>query len=173
MKWLEKTAPMALTGASAGGFGGLNAAKELADKGIGVTLIDKTTHHLFSPLRYQWQPPVVCAFWQTLREANLAICPFDLCGSSKRSKASRIIIDGGKAKYIAPGFLKLSQGLVSSLLAARWPITVTALVSTTVPCRFSNFTVAVPVSSCAKGRDAHPDKSQAYVGATVRCCLLG
>jgi NADH:ubiquinone reductase (H+-translocating) len=36
-----------------GGFGGLSAAKELAGKGVGVTLIDRTNHHLFQPLLYQ------------------------------------------------------------------------------------------------------------------------
>src|SRR5258708_9443550 len=36
-----------------GGFGGLSAAKELAGKGVGVTLIDKTNHHLFQPLLYK------------------------------------------------------------------------------------------------------------------------
>src|ERR1700756_3497762 len=36
-----------------GGFGGLTAAKELAGKSVGVTLIDKTNHHLFQPLLYQ------------------------------------------------------------------------------------------------------------------------
>jgi NADH dehydrogenase len=36
-----------------GGFGGLSAAKELAGKGVRVTLIDRTNHHLFQPLLYQ------------------------------------------------------------------------------------------------------------------------
>ena len=36
-----------------GGFGGLSAAKEFAGKRVGVTLIDKTNHHLFQPLLYQ------------------------------------------------------------------------------------------------------------------------
>jgi hypothetical protein len=36
-----------------GGFGGLTAAKELAGKGVSVTLIDRTNHHLFQPLLYQ------------------------------------------------------------------------------------------------------------------------
>ena len=36
-----------------GGFGGLSAAKELAGKGVDVTLIDRTNHHLFQPLLYQ------------------------------------------------------------------------------------------------------------------------
>ena len=36
------------------GFGGLNAAKSLANQpGFSVTLIDKTNHHLFQPLLYQ------------------------------------------------------------------------------------------------------------------------
>jgi NADH:ubiquinone reductase (H+-translocating) len=37
-----------------GGFGGLNAARLLADKkDLKVTLIDRTNHHLFQPLLYQ------------------------------------------------------------------------------------------------------------------------
>ena len=37
-----------------GGFGGLNAAKELGSvAGIDVTLIDRRNHHLFQPLLYQ------------------------------------------------------------------------------------------------------------------------
>lgn len=36
-----------------GGFGGLEAAKALADTDIDVLLIDKTNHHLFQPLLYQ------------------------------------------------------------------------------------------------------------------------
>jgi NADH:ubiquinone reductase (H+-translocating) len=36
-----------------GGFGGLSTAKELAGKGVRVTIIDRTNHHLFQPLLYQ------------------------------------------------------------------------------------------------------------------------
>ena len=36
-----------------GGFGGLEAAKALADQAVDVTLVDKTNHHLFQPLLYQ------------------------------------------------------------------------------------------------------------------------
>lgn len=36
-----------------GGFGGLTAAKELAEKDFNITVIDKTNHHLFQPLLYQ------------------------------------------------------------------------------------------------------------------------
>lgn len=36
-----------------GGFGGLNAARELRRADVDVVLIDKTNHHLFQPLLYQ------------------------------------------------------------------------------------------------------------------------
>lgn len=36
-----------------GGFGGLNAAKDLGDAAVKVTLIDKRNFHLFQPLLYQ------------------------------------------------------------------------------------------------------------------------
>jgi NADH dehydrogenase len=36
-----------------GGFGGLNAARRLADAKVDVTLIDRRNHHLFQPLLYQ------------------------------------------------------------------------------------------------------------------------
>ena len=35
------------------GFGGLNAARELADVDAEVTVVDRTNHHLFQPLLYQ------------------------------------------------------------------------------------------------------------------------
>src|SRR5918994_7895087 len=36
-----------------GGFGGLNAVRELADADVDVTMVDRTNHHLFQPLLYQ------------------------------------------------------------------------------------------------------------------------
>src|SRR5258707_5965313 len=36
-----------------GGFGGLWAAKALANKPVEVTLIDRKNHHVFQPLLYQ------------------------------------------------------------------------------------------------------------------------
>jgi NADH dehydrogenase len=36
-----------------GGFGGVYAARKLADQPVDVTLIDRTNHHLFQPLLYQ------------------------------------------------------------------------------------------------------------------------
>ena len=35
-----------------GGFGGLSAAKKLAGKPVGVTLVDRKNHHTFQPLLY-------------------------------------------------------------------------------------------------------------------------
>ena len=36
-----------------GGFGGLSAAKALANKPVDVMLIDRKNHHVFQPLLYQ------------------------------------------------------------------------------------------------------------------------
>src|SRR5215212_8026412 len=36
-----------------GGFGGLQAAKELGNKAVDVALIDRKNHHTFQPLLYQ------------------------------------------------------------------------------------------------------------------------
>ncbi len=36
-----------------GGFGGLNAARNLKDAPVDVTIVDRTNHHLFQPLLYQ------------------------------------------------------------------------------------------------------------------------
>lgn len=36
-----------------GGFGGLAAARALADEAVEVTVVDRTNHHLFQPLLYQ------------------------------------------------------------------------------------------------------------------------
>lgn len=35
------------------GFGGIKAAKLLADKNVDVTIVDKHNYHLFQPLLYQ------------------------------------------------------------------------------------------------------------------------
>src|SRR6201992_2181254 len=36
-----------------GGFGGLYAAKGLANKDVSVTLVDRKNHHIFQPMLYQ------------------------------------------------------------------------------------------------------------------------
>lgn len=46
----EPTKNVVIVGA---GFGGLSAAKELANAPVQVTLIDQQNHHLFQPLLYQ------------------------------------------------------------------------------------------------------------------------
>ncbi len=50
MREAEKKPKIIIIG---GGFGGLQAAKELANKSVQVTLIDKKNHHTFQPLLYQ------------------------------------------------------------------------------------------------------------------------
>lgn len=47
---MSKTPHVVIIG---GGFGGLRAAKELGDKPVRVTLVDRTNHHTFQPLLYQ------------------------------------------------------------------------------------------------------------------------
>ena len=44
-----------------GGFGGLWAAKALANKPVEVTLIDRKNHHVFQPLLYQVATAVLSA----------------------------------------------------------------------------------------------------------------
>src|SRR3954469_5404809 len=48
------------------GFGGLEAAKKLADKPVTVTVVDRTNYHLFQPLLYQ--------------VATAALSPADIAG---------------------------------------------------------------------------------------------
>lgn len=47
---MERTPKVVIVG---GGFGGLWAAKQLANKPVEVTLIDRKNHHVFQPLLYQ------------------------------------------------------------------------------------------------------------------------
>jgi NADH:quinone reductase (non-electrogenic) len=47
---LKKTPRIVIIG---GGFGGLYAAKELANQPVSMILLDRTNHHLFQPLLYQ------------------------------------------------------------------------------------------------------------------------
>ncbi|HEX2690330.1 MAG TPA: FAD-dependent oxidoreductase [Kofleriaceae bacterium] len=44
-----------------GGFGGLAAARALANAPVRVTLIDRRNHHLFQPLLYQVATAALCA----------------------------------------------------------------------------------------------------------------
>src|SRR6516225_217141 len=36
-----------------GGFGGIRVARALARSDVGITIVDRTNHHLFQPLLYQ------------------------------------------------------------------------------------------------------------------------
>src|SRR4051812_48347718 len=63
-----------------GGFGGLYAARALADAPVDVTLIDRTNHHVFQPLLYQvatatLSPTDICApiRWLLRRQRNTEV----------------------------------------------------------------------------------------------------
>ncbi|HEX7814846.1 NAD(P)/FAD-dependent oxidoreductase [Dyella sp.] len=63
-----------------GGFGGLAAARELADAPVRITLIDRRNHHLFQPLLYQVgtaglsAPSIAAPLRQILRkQANITV----------------------------------------------------------------------------------------------------
>ena len=56
-----------------GGFGGLRAAKALADAPVRVTLVDRRNHHLFQPLLYQ--------------VATAALSPADIAHADPRDAA--------------------------------------------------------------------------------------
>ena len=58
-----------------GGFGGLKAARALADAPVRVVLVDRQNHHLFQPLLYQ--------------VASATLSPADIAAPSATSSASR------------------------------------------------------------------------------------
>jgi NADH dehydrogenase len=65
------------------GFGGLAAAKRLADKPVDVTIVDRRNHHLFQPLLYQ--------------VATAALSPADIAGPIRsilsRAPNVRVLLD--------------------------------------------------------------------------------
>ncbi|HVU31051.1 MAG TPA: NAD(P)/FAD-dependent oxidoreductase [Sphingomicrobium sp.] len=65
------------------GFGGLSAAKRLADKEVDVTIVDRRNHHLFQPLLYQ--------------VATAALSPADIAGPIRaifsRALNVRVLLD--------------------------------------------------------------------------------
>ena len=65
------------------GFGGLAAAKRLADRAVDVTLVDRRNHHVFQPLLYQ--------------VATAALSPADIAGPIRsifrRASNIRVVLD--------------------------------------------------------------------------------
>ena len=86
------------------GFGGLYAAKELANKNVNVTVIDKRNFHLFQPLLYQvatggLSPGDISSPIRTVlkKAKNITV----LCGSIEtiNAKSNTIIVSGKEIRY--------------------------------------------------------------------------
>lgn len=88
-----------------GGFGGLWAAKALADKPVEVTLIDRKNHHVFQPLLYQVATAVLSPgeIAQPIRRilhkaANIKVLLGDVVGFDKENRRV-LLLDGAQISY--------------------------------------------------------------------------
>jgi NADH:ubiquinone reductase (H+-translocating) len=95
-----------------GGFGGLYAAKALANQPVEVTLIDRTNHHLFQPLLYQVATAglspgdIAQPIRHILREAqNVSVVMEAVEGIDPRTNVVKT-----KAKEYSYGFLIVAAG---------------------------------------------------------------
>src|SRR5258707_3293033 len=96
-----------------GGFGGLNAARALADADVGVTLLDRQTYHLFQPLLYQvatasLSPGDVASpiRWILRHQKNVEVLLADVREIDAAGR--RVVIDGADA--IPYDYLILASG---------------------------------------------------------------
>src|SRR5438132_10218016 len=88
-----------------GGFGGLWAAKALANKPIDVTLIDRKNHHVFQPLLYQVATAVLSPgeIAQPIRRIlarakNIEVILGEAVGVDKENKQV-LLADGSQVPY--------------------------------------------------------------------------
>jgi NADH dehydrogenase len=88
-----------------GGFGGLWAAKALANKPVDVTLIDRKNHHVFQPLLYQVATAVLSPgeIAQPIRRIlhkaeNIEVILGDAAGFDKENKKV-ILADGSRISF--------------------------------------------------------------------------
>jgi NADH dehydrogenase len=97
------------------GFGGLWAAQGLRKAPVEVTVVDRTNHHLFSPLLYQvatagLSAPAIAAPIRHIlaRQKNATVLLGEVCGISLSEKAV-ILENGDKLPYdrlvLAPGMV--------------------------------------------------------------------
>lgn len=87
-----------------GGFGGLNAARELGGRPVHVTLIDKRNFHLFQPLLYQvatgsLSPANIAAplRWVLRRQRNVEVILGEVVGFDVASR--KVILSDGEVSY--------------------------------------------------------------------------
>ena len=82
------------------GFGGLSAAKALANEAVDVTIVDRRNHHLFQPLLYQ--------------VATAALSPADIAAPIRSILAGaqnvRVLLDGVAAIETAQRRVRLESG---------------------------------------------------------------
>src|SRR5256885_11351582 len=96
-----------------GGFAGLAAARKLNVRGVRVTLIDRSNHHLFQPLLYQVAtaalsaPDISTPIRHLLqRQSNLTV----FMGAVQRIElASKRVVLGGQ--YLDYDYLILATGM--------------------------------------------------------------
>ena len=88
-----------------GGFGGLWAAKALANKPVEVTLIDRKNHHVFQPLLYQVATAVLSPgeIAQPIRRIlhrakNVEVILGEVSGFEKENNTA-VLADGSRIPY--------------------------------------------------------------------------
>jgi NADH dehydrogenase len=105
-----------------GGFGGLEAARCLAEQDVQVTLVDRRNHHLFQPLLYQVATAalnpsdIACPIRSILKnQPNARV----LLAEAKEIDASarRVILDGGELFY---DYLIVAAGATHSYFGKAW-----------------------------------------------------
>ncbi len=99
-----------------GGFGGLNAARGMANAPVRVTLVDRRNHHLFQPLLYQVATaalnPADIAYPIRAVVANQPNCRVLLGEVSAIDVGTRLVtLDGGELHY---DFLVVATGATHS-----------------------------------------------------------
>jgi len=97
-----------------GGFGGMSAARALADAPVRITLLDRTNHHLFQPLLYQVATAVlnpsdisVPIRWLLRHQANVTVVMADV--DRVDATARTVSLDGGTVQ-LTFDYLVLATG---------------------------------------------------------------
>ncbi|HEX2179275.1 MAG TPA: NAD(P)/FAD-dependent oxidoreductase [Actinomycetota bacterium] len=87
-----------------GGFGGLHAARELADAPVDITVIDRHNHHLFQPLLYQvatasLNPSEIAAPIRRIlrKQSNVEVVLGNVVGVDR--KARKVLLVDGEVSY--------------------------------------------------------------------------
>lgn len=105
-----------------GGFGGLEAARRLADADVQVTLVDRRNHHLFQPLLYQVATAALNAsdiaypirgVLKDQRNARVLLAEAKEIDAANR----RVILDNGELFY---DYLVVAAGATHSYFGNAW-----------------------------------------------------